>query len=108
MNSGLMDRKILIERPSYSDSAYGKGTKPSSWATLAYMWGRVTYNGGAESEAAEKKEYRETVTIQCHYIDAANVQLTDRISLDSKYWNITSKANIGRNQYIRLEAVAID
>ena len=107
MNSGLMDVKITVEQPTYSDSSYGKGTKPSSWSTRCTFFGRINYNGGGESTGADKKEFRETVSIQGHYIDLQNVQVTDRLSFDSKYWNITSKSNVGRNQYIRLEAVYV-
>lgn len=108
MNSGLMDIKIAVQTPTYTDSSYGKASKPSSFATTRTMWGRVTFNGGGESIGADKKEFRETVSIQAHYVDAKEILLTDRLSFNSKYWNITSINQIGRNQYIRLEAVAVD
>jgi head-tail adaptor len=108
MNAGLMDVLITIQSPTYADNAYGKGVKPTSWSDNGTFWGRVTYNGGGESTAADKKEYRETVSIQAHYIDTSSIALTERLSFDDRYWNITSKAQIGRNQYIRLEAVAVD
>jgi head-tail adaptor len=108
MNAGLMDTYIAIQTPTYSDSAYGKAAKPSSWATSKSIWGRVQYNGGSESVSAEKKEFRETVTVTFHYLDGSSIDLKDRLSFDSKYWNITSKAIINRNQYLRVEAVAVD
>lgn len=108
MNSGIMDIKVTVQTPSFTDSSYGKATKPSSWATSITLWARVTFNGGGESTGADKKEYRETVTLQAHYVDAKNIALTDRLSFNSKVWNITSKNQVGRNQYIRLEAVAVD
>lgn len=107
MNSGLMDILITYETPVYSDNAYGKGAKPSSWTTGGTFWGRVVYNGGSEG-GSDKKEFRESISVQGHYIDMNAVGLTSRLSFDSKYWNVTSKATIGRNQYIRLEAVAVD
>lgn len=108
MNSGLMDVLITIQTPTYTDTAFGKAAKPSSYTDSGTFWGRVNYNGGGESVSSEKKEYRETVTIQAHFIDTQNINLTDRLSFDSKTWNITSKAQVGRNQYNRLEAVAVE
>jgi len=107
MNSGLMDIQIIVQTPAFSDSAYGKATKASSWATSKTIWGRVQYNGGSES-TGPKKEFRETVTITFHYVDGSSINLTDRLSFDDKYWNVNSKAIINRNQYLRVEASAID
>ena len=103
-----MDIKITVERGTFSNSAYGVATKPASWTTASTFWGKVSFNGGGESIGADKKEFRQTVTIQGHYIDCATILLTDRLSFNSTYWNITSRSQVGRNQYIRLEAVAVE
>jgi head-tail adaptor len=108
MNSGMMDIKITVQRGTFTDSSYGKATKPASWSTASTFWGRVTYNGGSESIGADKKEFRQTITVQGHYIDCSTILLTDRLYFNDTAWNITSRAQVGRNQYIRLEAVAVD
>lgn len=107
MNSGLMDVLATVQRPTYSNSAYGKGTKPTSFTEVRRIYGRVQYNGGSETSADPKKEFRESVTITFHYVDSSDILLTDRLVFDSKNWNITSRSTINRNQYIRMEAVAV-
>jgi len=108
MNGGLMDVLITVERPTYTDSEFSKATKPSGYSTLLTFWGRVNYNGGSEVTSANKKEFRQTVTITGHYVDTNTIAVTDRLSFDDTYWDIGSRAIVGRNQYIRMEAETVD
>lgn len=108
MNSGLMDTRIQLQSPTYTDSAYGKATKPSSFAVYKTVWGRVVYNGGSESIEADKKAFRESATITMHFVDVRDMALTDRLYFNNKYWNLTSRATVGRNQYIRVEANSVE
>lgn len=105
MNSGLMDRQIVIERGTFGTDDYGGKAAPT-WATLTTVWARIQFNGGNESVAGQKKEFRQNATFTIHYY--AGVTTKDRISYGGKYWNITSVQEINRNQYTRMEAVAID
>lgn len=108
MNSGLMDVLITIKSPTYTDSDFGKAAKPSGYSTVKSIYARVQYNGGSETTAADKKEYRENATLTVHHLDGKDIAMTDIVEFDTKSWNITSKNIINRNQYIRLEAVTVD
>jgi head-tail adaptor len=103
MNSGLMDVLVAVQVATFSNSSYGVATKAASWATDKQIWGRVQYNGGGETKAAEKVEFRETATVTLHYTDSNSITVENRLYFDSRPWNIRSKSYVGRNQYIRLE-----
>jgi len=103
MNAGLMDILISVQVATFTNSAYGVASKAASWSTSKSIWGRVVYNGGSETKAADKIEFIETATITVHFIDGSDIALINRLYFDSRSWNIKSKSTVNRNQYIRLE-----
>jgi head-tail adaptor len=82
---------VTFERATTTQDDYGEETP--SWATLCQEFAQVFYGKGEERRQAAMQEGEQAATFQVpSNTSTRSVTLKDRISFDSSYWNIDSKA----------------
>jgi SPP1 family predicted phage head-tail adaptor len=93
MNIGRMDREIVIETPTFSQSdEYGEPT--TTWATWNTVWANVYTGGGREFEAAQQTNAEIDTQFQIRYVAGLSPKM--RISYNSQYYDILRIEEVGR------------
>lgn len=103
MKFGRMDSRITIQRATTTTDLYGQ--RVESWGTLATVWADVIYREGSgnESIASEQVFSKQPVHFVIRYGSTwADVNPKDRVSYNSKAYNIEAVQEIGRNDGLRL------
>lgn len=103
MKFGRMDSRILIERATLTTNAYGE--RAMSWSTLATVWADVIFREGSGNEAIQSLQLMSKQPV--HFIirystTVAGVTPKDRVTYNSKVYNIEAIQEIGRNEGLRL------
>jgi len=103
MKFGRMDSRILIERATLTTNAYGERTQ--AWTTLATVWADVIYREGSGNEQVQSLQLMSKQPV--HFIirystTVAGVTPKDRVTYNSKEYNIEAIQEIGRNEGLRL------
>ncbi|CAK0778987.1 Head-tail adaptor protein [Gammaproteobacteria bacterium] len=100
LNAGRMDRLVIIQRSTATRDTMGQETM--SWATHASVWAQVTPVSGNEA----LKENRDVAALLAKFVIRflSTVTAKDRISYDSKYWDILSLREIGRREGLEIMA----
>ncbi len=87
MKAGPRDRKIVIERATVTQDAFGGEVK--TWVTYAEAWAQVLFNKGSERrEAAQEQAAAAATFIVLSDSKTSTVSVTDRILFDGSYWDI--------------------
>jgi SPP1 family predicted phage head-tail adaptor len=103
MKFGRMDSRIAIERTTTTTNAYGERT--NTWGTLATVWADVIYRDGSGSETIQSAQVlsKQPVHFLIRYsTTVADVSPKDRVSYNSKLYNIEAVQEVGRNDGLRL------
>lgn len=103
MKFGRMDSRILIERATLTTNAYGERTQ--AWTTLATVWADVIFREGSGNEQVQSLQLMSKQPV--HFIirystTVAGVTPKDRVTYNSKEYNIEAIQEIGRNEGLRL------
>ena len=99
MNIGQLDRRITIQQPSESQSAFVDMT--ISWATLRSVWAHVIYKSGNEKDQADRITDITTVIFTIRY--ASDVTQQMRVSFDSNTYYIDEVLHHGRKKWTQLK-----
>ena len=104
MEPGRLDRRItLLSRGTNTDDWNQRGTTYSSFATV---WAHVSDPGTREREEADQRVTVRTKVFTIRY--RSDVNTLTRISYDSDNYDVIGVAEIGRNEGLRITAVARD
>lgn len=90
MRGGLIRRRLTIQRASSTANSLGEPVQ--SWTTLYSAWGSVDAVSAQERFASGSQQELATVThrIRLRYRDDKVIKPTDRVSFDSKVFDIES------------------
>lgn len=103
---GDLDRQIVLQTNTPTRSAQGSGAVVDNWTTFANCWAKVEeMNVGSGEEEARKKQTavaRFFFTIRFR----SGVTTLLRVSYKGLFFDIKSVSEIGRKQFLRIEAEA--
>lgn len=103
MKFGRMDSRITIERTTTTTNTYGE--RVNAWGTLATVWADVIYREGSGTESIQSAQVlsKQPVHFLIRYsTTVADVSPKDRVSYNSKLYNIETVQEVGRNDGLRL------
>ena len=92
MNSGKLDKRILIETPSEGRDDYGQEVR--TWSTFASMWAGIKLNIGKESFETSEKVKERVVDFKIRWRTDLNNEM--RILYNSNYYEIEDIVELGR------------
>lgn len=101
IRAGRFDRLIRFERntPTGDDSI---GTPVAAWAKLRDAWAAMNQISGTETFKSGKELSSRVSTFTVHYFEGLTA--ADRISYDSKKWDILTIREIGRRELLEITA----
>lgn len=98
MQSGNLDRRIVIESATLVQNAYGE--KAETWSTLYTCWGERLFSGGSESLENNQVVSMSNITYRIRYKSTITEQM--RIKDGTGYYYITNIEEEGRRKYMLL------
>jgi SPP1 family predicted phage head-tail adaptor len=105
MRAGLLDRRIIIQRKSVSQS--DSGDEIVTWNTLATVWAQKVDLRGLERFAAAQFVGHAIRTFRIRWsITAESVNVKDRLFFDDRVYDITDVREIGRREGIEIDCYA--
>ena len=104
MEPGRLDRRITILRRGTSTDNWNQ--KANAYTLLATVWAEVRDPGAQEREEADQRVTVITKVFTIRFRD--DFKTTHRIQYDSDTYHITAIAEIGRQEGLRITAVARD
>lgn len=94
---GLRESLVTFQRGTPTTDNYGGET--IVWATHTTAYAYVRYGTGQERREAAQEGAAQAATFECDWnATLAGVLLTDRISWDGDFWDITSRSPLGHNE----------
>jgi SPP1 family predicted phage head-tail adaptor len=105
MKIGSMDRKIVIERSS-SDTVDAAGAPVVTWATLYRIWAKVVPMSGSEALRLERQMSNQISRFFIRYVP--DLDVSDRITYESKNWDILNIREIGRRESLEITAELVE
>jgi SPP1 family predicted phage head-tail adaptor len=100
MSLAGLDRRITIEVNTPTPDAYGQPV--DSWGTFATIWAKKRDIRGDEYFAAQQMNAKVDSVFTIRHL--SGLLNTMRISYDSKYWDIRSINELGRNEGMEIYA----
>lgn len=105
MNSGDFDTYITIQKNDWSEKdEYGEPVQ--NWITFISCWAKQDFRSAAESKRANQITGSNTNTFTIHFYPG--VKQAMRIVEGDYTYNILGVKNIGRRQYLEIEAETYD
>ena len=105
MQAGKLDRRITIQRATITYDALNNPVE--TWAALATVWGSKLDYIGSENVAAHEVGAQMTTTFRIRWSNkVSGLNPKDRLSFDSKTWNILNVKEISRKEGLEVIAVA--
>lgn len=102
MNSGKLDRRVDLLAPSPVRDA--SGSVADEWRTAATVWAEKVEQGGREFRAAGALNAETTALFTLRW--RADVNPGWRVSMDGREWEILAVSEIGRREFMRVQARA--
>lgn len=102
MRAGDLDRRILIQRVTISESE--SGGQIETWNELATVWAKVEQQGGREFFATVQVISERRVVFRIRWIDGLTV--LDRVVCDDEVHNIHEVRRLGRKEGVELHTTA--
>lgn len=102
MRSGRLDRTITIETNTPTQNSFGELI--DSWATLATVPAQYIPARGGERFTAQQVYGQSVATFKIRY--RTDVDVEDRITFDSKTWDILDIRELGRREGLEIDAKA--
>jgi len=104
MEPGRLDRRItILQRGSSTD---GWNQKANAYTLLAEVWAEVRDPGAKEREEADQRVTVITKVFTIRF--RSDIKTIHRITYNSDTYHITGIAEIGRQEGLRITAVARD
>lgn len=103
LNIGRMDRQIIIQRVTETRDSIGGLVE--TWSTLVSLWAQEIPVGGSEALRAGRTTATETSKFVSWYY--AGITSKDRISYNSKIWNIVNLREIGLREGLEITAEVV-
>lgn len=103
MDPGKLDRTIVIQRRTATPNDYNE--EIYSWATLVTIKAAVLPALGWERFRSGREMSADTARFIVRYYSGITVK--DRISYNSKTWDITGIAEMGRRRFLELTAEVV-
>ena len=97
-----LDRRIVIERPTFAQNA--DGSDNTTFANYATLYAKIQPMGSREKLEAQQLAFKTThkITIRFSALNIA-ITTTDRVKLGSRFFNIQGITNINEDdQFIQL------
>jgi SPP1 family predicted phage head-tail adaptor len=105
LQAGKMDRRITIQRVTLTYDALNNPVE--TWAALATVWASKLDYIGSENVAAREVGAQMTTAFRIRWSNkVSDVNPKDRLSYDSKTWNIENVKEIGRKEGLEISAIA--
>lgn len=98
-----MNRQIVIQRVTETRDTIGGVVE--TWATLVSLWAQETPIGGSEALRANRTTATETSKFVFWYYSGLTSK--DRISYNSKIWNILNIREIGLREGLEITAEVV-
>jgi SPP1 family predicted phage head-tail adaptor len=94
---GKADRRITIERATYTTNTYGE--RAATWATLTTVWAELMKVGGtAENIVAHQDIAVQTLRFKVRSSTTSRgIKADDRVSYKSKLYDVIGIEEVGRN-----------
>lgn len=106
MFAGNLDRRITIQRATYTQNALGEQII-ATWNTLATVWAEVMPVSDGERIRALEVSAEITTRFRIRYSSTvASVNPKDRISYDGRVYDISGVKEIGRREGLEITAAA--
>lgn len=97
-----MDRRIRLERATSTIDEFGREDK--TWGLLSEVWARVEYGAGNETRLNMEVTAEQRRTFAIRWLDGLLV--TDRVTYESRAWEILDIAELGRRDGLEITAIA--
>lgn len=110
MQAGKLDRRITLQRFSAGSPAFDDfGGESGSWGTLATVWAMRTPVSDGEKWRAQEVAAAITERFLIRWSSAvSSLSAKDRISYNSRIYDISGVKEVGRREYIEITAAARD
>ena len=110
MQAGKFDRRITIERFAAGSPAVDAfGGESGAWGALATVWAQRTPVSDGEKWRAQEVAAAITERFLIRWSSTVSgVSAKDRISYNSRLYDISGVKEVGRRQYIEITAAARD
>lgn len=106
MLAGARNRRLVIQRATYSQDS-GSGEQVPTWGTLATVWAEMLPL--SDSERVKAAEISAEITTRFRILwttTVSTVNPKDRLTFDSKTWDIWGTKEIGFREGIEITAAA--
>jgi SPP1 family predicted phage head-tail adaptor len=104
MSAGILDRRITILRRTLTRNDHGE--QVATYAELASAWGQKLDVTGREFFSAQRELAEGTARFRIRYRTDITLGLTDRLSVGGVEYDIVQIAEVGRQQWTDIVAVA--
>jgi SPP1 family predicted phage head-tail adaptor len=105
MESGKLDRRIVIERAALTANAFGEGVP--TWAPLAEVWAHKQDVSDKERQQSAEVSAEITTRFRIRWSpDVATLNPKDRIVFDGRTFEIWGVKEIGRREGLEISATA--
>jgi SPP1 family predicted phage head-tail adaptor len=108
LNPGKRDRKITIEKPTYTTSTDTNDRPVTSWSTYRIAWAEMVHKQSQEVFESGQMVAKDTFQWSILYSDAPALKMDMRISYDSKYFYLVGMKELGRKEYWQITAINRD
>jgi SPP1 family predicted phage head-tail adaptor len=102
VKAGALDRRVVIQTRTLTRNAYGEQVE--SWATLDTVWAQKLDVLGREFFGSQRELAEGTAKFRLRWRD--DLSVTDRLSFDSKTYDIVQISELGRHEGLEIVAVA--
>lgn len=105
MLAGDLDRRITIERAALTANEFNEPI--ATWSEYATIWANRKDASAAESYRAQEVGAQITTRFTVRWsTDVADVGPKDRLASEGRSFEIVSAREIGRQQWLEIDAVA--
>jgi SPP1 family predicted phage head-tail adaptor len=108
MNIGRMERKIVIQKPTYSVSSNTNDKSVSAWTTYKTCFASWVHKQSNEVFETGQMVAKDTYEWKIRYYDASAVKMDMRISYNSEYYYLVGIKELGRKEALLLTSIKRD
>jgi len=107
MNIGFMNRKIVIEQPTYATDAQNH-QYVSGWTTYKSIWASWVHAVSTEVFDSGQMVAKDTYDWRVRFLDVPDLKMDMRISYNSEYYSIVSIKELGVREAYQLITIRRD
>ena len=108
MNIGRMERKVVIEQPTYTVSSDSNDKYVSAWTTYKSCFASWVHKQSQEVFETGQMVAKDTFEYKIRYFDAPSVKMDMRISYGSEYYYLVGIKELGRKEALLLTTIKRD